>query len=1123
MIEKDISDSTLVEEFSTPQYTDREKLIRQLVQLASLVIVGLLIVNFLHNLELNDYLRSTMGLISLVLLLFLLVIFLIGLGISFFQLRFVNERRRKTTNLGGTVGLFGLFLTGIPCSCELLLPGVIFSNILTVVLGLGLFLIVIGVFAEVSQIDEIVIYFIRLNFGVFVRYIFTIIGSFLINWGILTILGLILLDWGVLYQFIWPGNMFGGVILVITGIFVVWGSWLHQINQVVWENRVFILRSILLTISQILIIIITLFLFSLPNTYQTLSEAFSIFSLSVIIGICGLLISYIDLYISKVKIKHQFSGVTRILSVIFMSLIGVILIFIGFFVQLSLEWLIIQFYYSGMGVLLLYRVWFDNINQFTKKTFQTSIRFFTTYYRHFVTILALCLIIMGFVGWSVVEAAFAFFFAGYLLGAIIWYIPSRHNYFRGVTTTLSVILIFWGLAQLILAFDLLTFIIYGGTGTVLPVFLWRVELKQLIIQVVLGFQKFLLAYYRHLVTILATVLMFIGSLGPLIIGSYNFFDLSFISIFLLGYFSGSMIWYKHSKFRGITTTLSSIVLIWGMFLLSEVDFTEFATLLITGGFIVTGIGVDGYLWRRELKQLIGKTMTAAVVFFKRTLDVMLNSLRIAWKALKRAWRRFVLFLRTYKWDILKYSGTLIGILLLLAGPPLMGLIFATTVEPILDLYVRAIGLVFIVLVWHKEIMRILKATWVALVQAVDNLVQLLRKYRSEVFKYSTTIVGFLLLLSGPLLLGLIFAPEFISNFDLGIRGVGIALLGIAWYAEIIRFMKASWAVSKQAWRAFIDFLKATGTALVQAVDNFAQFLRNYQQKILKYSVTLIGALLLLVGPPLVGLIFTLDLALNFDFWIRLIGLVLLGLAWHKEIIQLLKASWTALKRAWRRFVLFLRTYRWEILKYSGTIIGFVLLLAGPPLINLILTITIEPLIDLLIRASGFGFIVLAWHEEIIRLLKASWTALKQAWKALKNIVSRTFSQIIDLTIPISMFTIAIIIGLYGFLLVVTMFIDQNHTIDRFLIDNIPLLENIAQIFQPGNYASEGWGEEWGGSLLGFFNGFPPIMNVVLGTFIVAAALYIMYIVGLKYRENLRLNTLFKTSEPPVNISIKKRV
>jgi hypothetical protein len=673
--------------------------------------------------------------------------------------------------------------------------------------------------------------------------------------------------------------------------------------------------------------------------------------------------------------------------------------------------------------------------------------FLKTYYRELVSLVCLGFILIGFLSWvNLIGVAFLFFYGGYSLIVIIWRFPTRHEYFRGVTTTLSTLLLFWGSFQLFfnveLIFRLFVFLCYFGTGSTISIVIWRVELKWLFYRTGNAAWQFLSNYYRHLVTVIAVDLMIIGSLGPWIVGSNNFFDLFFISIFILGYICGCMIWYKHSKFRGITTTLSFVVMIWGLLLLSVVDITEFSTLLIAGGLIITGMSVDGYLWRKELLKLIVKITNTTVNFIKRGYHAILNSLRVTWKALKRTWGSFSQFIRNYRWELLKYSSTFIGLLLLLAGPPLMALIFTTTIESILDLFVRVIGLVVIALAWHKEIIRILKVTWTTLVQAVDNFVQFLGKNRWEILKYSSTFIGFLILLAGPSLMALIFATTIELILDLFVRVIGLVVIALAWHKEIIRFLKASWAALKQAWGAFINFLKATGTAIGQALRDLFTFLRKY---------------------------------------------------------------------------------RWEILKYSGTLIGVLLLLAGPPLLALLFATTIDPILGLLIRTTGLGFVVLAWHREIMHFLKASWTALKRAWKSLKKIVSETFTQIVDLTIPISMFAIAIIIGLYGFLLVVTMLIDPNHIFDRLLIENIPLLEIFAQIFQPGRYASEGWGGEWGGSLLGFFNGFPQIINVVLGAFIVAAALYIMYIVGLKYRENLRLKTLLKTSESPANISTKKRV
>ncbi|MHA2031863.1 MAG: hypothetical protein ACW99Q_20990 [Candidatus Kariarchaeaceae archaeon] len=107
MIETKISSSDIptVEEFTPPRFKNWDKQLRFLVQIASLLAIALFFSKIYEEIP---------GFISDLLFVGLLFFFLMGLGVSFFQLRYINDKRNKITNLGGVIGLSGLLLLEFP-------------------------------------------------------------------------------------------------------------------------------------------------------------------------------------------------------------------------------------------------------------------------------------------------------------------------------------------------------------------------------------------------------------------------------------------------------------------------------------------------------------------------------------------------------------------------------------------------------------------------------------------------------------------------------------------------------------------------------------------------------------------------------------------------------------------------------------------------------------------------------------------------------------------------------------------------------------------------------------------------------------------------------------------------
>ena len=148
----------------------------------------------------------------------LLITFIFGLILVYLQLNEMNNYRNKSTNLGGVVGLFGFGLTPV----MIILPDL---SVTFPIFIFGLIIASIGIFAEVTRIDEPILFWFKTEFRTIIRYTITTIGFLLINWGFL-------------WFFIWPQEIIG-LLGVFLGVMTIYFSWREQINRLfkaAWDS-----------------------------------------------------------------------------------------------------------------------------------------------------------------------------------------------------------------------------------------------------------------------------------------------------------------------------------------------------------------------------------------------------------------------------------------------------------------------------------------------------------------------------------------------------------------------------------------------------------------------------------------------------------------------------------------------------------------------------------------------------------------------------------------------------------------------------------------------------------------------------------------------------------------------
>ena len=167
-------------------------------------------------------------------------------------------------------------------------------------------------------------------------------------------------------------------------------------------------------------------------------------------------ILYIDLY--RFGVPEKFRAFAKryqalIQLVALFLAVGLIMIGVFFprdgFANIDDLILIISFrgFYSGISLLIVYRAWFSQINHIVNRSVRSFIRFNRSYYKQIITTGTLGLIIWGSIQ-SILHGTgdpFEFrliipsgaLFVGYFITLVIWYVPTKHEYFRSISTILN--------------------------------------------------------------------------------------------------------------------------------------------------------------------------------------------------------------------------------------------------------------------------------------------------------------------------------------------------------------------------------------------------------------------------------------------------------------------------------------------------------------------------------------------------------------------------------------------------------------------------------------------------------------------------------------------------------------
>ncbi|MFX1283628.1 MAG: hypothetical protein ACFFB5_08235 [Promethearchaeota archaeon] len=1142
MIETEKSSTNFeeIEEFSPKKYIHRENQIRNLVRFASLLVLGLLIV------EIGPiyYPSEPNNILPLVLITFLLIAFLGGIFLGFAQLRWINENRNKSTNLGGFIGLFGLILT-LVVSLLSLIPADFLSNynisvlksIFLPLLGLGLVLIAIGAFTEMTRIDEPLLFWLSVYKFLIARLFlfiiaFSIMALGFIGWDnaiglplslflggyvfgvvvwlnhthfrkISTALSTLILLWGLylLYPYIISGVLWPIPLpLLISGVLIVIG--LGE-NGIIWRQEIF---NFLVAVKNAVVQVVR-------TTIQLIRK------------------TVLSMYLTiKAFLKYTWDHRVGILRA-FLTIIGAFIVAFGFAV--SLNTLFLNLSGVGWGLIiggpLLYVAWFHQTNhaiynflvvvkntivQTSRSIYFTILAFLHYTWDHRVDIIRALLTIIGSL--LIISAFF--------LSALV-----TPQYQIDLSISIGVVIL--GFLFLYAAWFYQTnhfakqSLITLKNASVRTYHRFVVFLKNTYHSVV----QFLQTYYRDVITTFALGLMI---LGPLISWIFRLPPELPLIPFLIGYVVGVAIWYKHANFRAVTTTLSTTVFLCGfVLLLTVLGSNDVLAIWIPGGLVLVGVMVDGIVWRIELWHVFTHTVVSIVKGIKKvahtihkflvdTKNAIAQAFRAFVRFLKETYKKTALFIRTYYKEIIRYSTTTVAFIFIGIG------FFFWYTDFLIASVLFVGGYILTVAIW----------------------------YGHPSFRSVGTILSI-----GVVLWGVIF---FVSSIPLPLESIEIRIS--------LALMFIGLTENGLLWRTEIkDFLVDIKNAIVQAARStylsivaFLYYTWDHRINILRSILTIIGSLLIILtfSLPLFGYPF-IDPFITIV--VTFLGLLLLYVAWFHQTNHFIKQSLISLRDAFIRtihafynvlvaiknaiiqavrsaylsVVTFLH-YTWD---HRIDILRALATLAGP----LVILRAVFPDLHLLVRIGllvcGLGLLYTAWFVQVNHFIQqlfitirnvfvqlahsiynffvAAKAAIIKASYTVVKLLSKAFTQLgqlvvamIDSIILILFVILSVSAIFYGIVLILSGIFDPSGEWTKiFLAENLPILgifiELIAKFVQNFTLLNiQRILESEVETLLGAWAGQPNLILIILGIPFIAPGIILVMITFLM-RDSIKLSNL----------------
>ncbi|MFX1515270.1 MAG: hypothetical protein ACFFC6_03110 [Promethearchaeota archaeon] len=976
--EKTFSSQENVTTFSQKKRTNKENEIRHMVRFSSLLVLGLLIVEYIRFNYPDIEFITVLDIVKPILMLFLIPgAFLIGLILVFFQLRWINESRNKSTNLGGLLGLFGLFSTLIMSIIALFIPQIPFI----ILIGLGLALTVIGLFAEMTRIDEPVVFWLSVYKFLVVRLFlfiiaFSIMGLGIIWWDdaiglplalfiggyvfgvvvwlnhthfrkITTTLSTLVLLWGLflLYPYIILGELWPIPLpLLLSGVLIIIGL---SENGIIWRKEIF----------YFLVAVKNAIVQAIRATFRFIRETLRSFYLAIVA-----FFHYI--WDHRVDILRGF-----------LTIIGSLVILFSFLVFLN-SWSLDDFVWGIIfGVPILYVAWFNQTNLFIKQTlisikdaivrttyaiynflvalknafvqavrtsYQATVSFFHYTWDHrvdivraFLTIIGFLLIILAFFLSPLVSPQYqidlgqniAVIILGFLFLYAAWFHQTNHF-----------------IKQSLIAI---------GNVSVQTYRRFVVFLKNTYHSTV----QFLQKYYRDVITTFALGLM---TISPLVSWILKLPPILPLIPFLLGYIVGVAIWYKHANFKAVTTTFNTAVFLCGfVLLLTVLSSTDVQTIWISSGLVLIGVVADGIVWRVELWQFLTHTIEVAVTTIKKAAHAIFqflvdtkNAIVLVTRSTYLATMAFLHSTWDHRVDILRALSTIIGAFVVLFGVVVFfssmivvsgyTIVISPQFTDLGGLVGIIIGGLFLYAAWFRQTNLFVKRSLIAfrnvLVTIKNTIVQAVRSaylatvaflhytwnHRVDILRAFLTITGGVFVYIG---LSISLNSWFTDLFGIGEMILGGIFVYVAQFHQTNNFIKRTLIAIRDAivrtCHAIYNFLVDVKNAIVHTVRSAYLATVAFLYYIWDHNVDILRALASLTGPLMILRAFFPDLGLTqplISLVLLVCGLGLLYAAWFSQVNHYIKQSLIAIRNALAQAALIVVQFLSQALAQLGQLV-----------------------------------------------------------------------------------------------------------------------------------------------------------------------------------------------------------
>jgi hypothetical protein len=888
-----------------------ENEIRSLVRLASLTVLILFVLEIVDLGEAvvlgND--------LSVLLKTGLYAIFVAGLFFAYFQIRWINAKRNKITNLGGSFALAGLFISIIPSLIQFYFID-IFSSVdsiyFTLIFGVGLFFAFIGLFFETTRLDELFIYWIKTNIIFATRLIVFSVGLLIMFYGYL--------NWDFSLSNLVPIIMFG------------FG---YSIGIAIWLNHPYFKLSGS-ALSVLVSFLGYMIIYSLDNELLVYTEPTNNTGLFLILlGFVANAILWSENIFNFVirVITYIIDEISKFLNEI-ISLIKEIINKIDHSIRLFVQFLrdyyktILRLFFTMVGIFLIYwgGIMFFNNNQPS-------------------TILGL-VIGTHFMGWWSIVIGIGFIYVASLPQFNQLFREIYKDFKNGVKYFIAwfrihrktILLYFQNIIGVL--FILIGFIIYSPTdlywfGAIVLGFIilgvtWWVQIKQIFLDIykeIVKTGKEIVAWFQ---LYWKTIIVYSVRLFGFALIIYGFAIIPFgqntaigVITILVGAFILGITWRTQTK-HAFVYIYSEIVKAGKQFIawfqLHRETIRLYSTRILGVLFILNGVIFPSL----DVSLRVIMIIAGIIVLGLTWLTQIKNTLVYIYSETVKAGKQFIVWFQLHRKTIRLYSTRILGISLILIG---CVWIF---IDPniFIGLGTIAFGIILISSTWLTQIKNILIYIYSETIKAGKQFIAWFQLHRKKIRLYTTRIFGTLLILLG-------FAGQFPVPFlEFILIGLGIILISSTWYTQI---KQGSIYIYNEAVKAGNEFI--------------AWFLLN-RKAIRLYSTRIFGVVVILIGFVLQFTESILNLV------IIGIGIVIISSTWYTQIKQAVIYIYNETDKAVKRFIAWFQLHRKKILLFSVRIMSSLIILIGYFLFYE------NPLIGILTVAIGFIFLSATWYTEI---------------------------------------------------------------------------------------------------------------------------------------------------------------